>query len=174
MAQRLLRRALSRGWVGWVAQWQHAVRRRESLRWSLSHFANRDLSAGWNSWAARAAERVATVRLRRMGLSHRVGSQLAKAFSSWRESMAVSASAGRQRDSVSRALRHLMHRELSRGWVGWHARWREAVRRRESARRGLSHQVTRELPLDSAQRAAPLAQPTHPPKFAARLLPPPE
>ena len=145
MALRLLHRELSRGWKRWVAQRQQAVRRRESLRRAQSHQVNRDLSAGWNSWAARAAERAASVRLLRKGLSYLVRGKLAPAFSSWRESIEASASAQHQRDSVSKGLRHLLHRELSRGWAGWVAQWQQAVRRRESLRRSLSHQVNRDL-----------------------------
>jgi hypothetical protein len=80
----MLHRELSRGWAGWVAQQQQAVRRLESLRRALNHLTNRDLSAGWNSWAARAAERAASVRLLRKGLSYFVRRDLAVGFASWR------------------------------------------------------------------------------------------
>ena len=40
---------------------------------------------------------------------------------------------------IARAVRHLMHRELSLGWVSWHAQWQEVVRKRSSASRGLLH-----------------------------------
>eukprot|EP00964_Phaeocystis_antarctica_P017582 scaffold9723_cov36-Phaeocystis_antarctica.AAC.1 len=46
---------------------------------------------------------------------------------------------------MSRALLHLLHRELSRSWVGWHAQWLEAVRKRASMSRSLLHLLNRKV-----------------------------
>ncbi len=46
---------------------------------------------------------------------------------------------------MSKALRHLMNRELSRGWVMWHSTWQELVAKRESMRRSLGHMLHRGL-----------------------------
>merc|ERR1739841_381198 len=81
----------------------------------------------------------------RRGLSFMVNSKLAAAFNSWNGANTLSASAQRQRDSMSKALLYMLHRGLSKGWVAWHSKWEEAVRKRESLRRGLSHLVNRKL-----------------------------
>ena len=62
-----------------------------------------------------------------------------------RESEIIEASAQRQRESMSKALRYMLQRGLSRGWVAWQSRWAEATRKRESMRRGLGHQRWRAL-----------------------------
>ena len=66
----------------------------------------------------------------RRGLKFMVHRKLAPALRSWLAALAPSD----KQDSMTKALRHLLHRGLSRGWVGWHAHWREAVRERERAR----------------------------------------
>ena len=66
----------------------------------------------------------------RRGLKFMVHRKLAPALQSWLAALAPSD----KQDSMTKALRHLLHRGLSRGWVGWHTQWREAVRERERAR----------------------------------------
>ena len=46
---------------------------------------------------------------------------------------------------MSRALLHLLHRELSRGWSGWHSTWLKLVAQRESMRKSLGHLLHRGL-----------------------------
>ena len=46
---------------------------------------------------------------------------------------------------MSRALLHLMHRGLSRGWVGWHSQWLEARRKLASMSKSLMHLMNRQL-----------------------------
>ena len=48
-------------------------------------------------------------------------------------------------DPMARALKHLLNRELSRGWKGWHTQWVEAARKREAMKRSLKHMFNREL-----------------------------
>ena len=161
----LVNRKLYAGWNSWVAM---AAARREALdrmRRSLSNLANGKLTRGFQSWLgawrlwreerrrAKAATSLAS------GVRGFQGRQVAAQIR-WHgrenEAATLLASAARGRDgrkaaaqkrSMSRALRHLVHRELSRGWVGWHARWREAVRRREldSMSRALRYLVNRRL-----------------------------
>jgi len=88
--------------------------------------------------------RQAMERMRR-GLASMVASKLAMGFRSWLAATTLASDAQRQRDSMSKSLRHLLHRGLSRGWVGWHAHWLELVRARERARRGLSRLMNRQL-----------------------------
>ena len=81
----------------------------------------------------------------RRSLSFLINRKLAMGFKSWLGYVAAAAGAQAQRNSMSRALLHLINRELSRGWVGWHAHWLELVRARERARRGLSRLMNRQL-----------------------------
>merc|ERR1740139_1659965 len=83
--------------------------------------------------------------LMRRSLQFMVKRKLAPAFLSWLSLIASASEGDRKKASMSRALLHLLHRELSRGWVGWHAQWQEAVRKRESARRGLKHLMNGKL-----------------------------
>ncbi len=141
----LINRKLSAGWNSWYAM---AAERREAMskmRRGLSSLINRKLSAGWNSWAEMIAERQAAMDLMRRGLSFMVNSKLAAAFNSWRGDNAASASAQRQRDSMWKALRYMLHRGLSRGWTAWSAQYLEAVRKRDSARSALKHMMNRGL-----------------------------
>ena len=80
--------------------------------------------------------------------------KLAPAFLSWLAAIDPASnaqSAQRQRNSMSKALRHMMHRELSRGWVRWHAQWMDVVRRRAEALAMREEEAQRER--DSMSRA---------------------
>eukprot|EP00964_Phaeocystis_antarctica_P116765 scaffold80680_cov91-Phaeocystis_antarctica.AAC.1 len=66
-------------------------------------------------------------------------------FQSWLATNATDAVAQDQRDSMSKSLLHLLHRELSRGWAGWQAQWHEAVRKRESAQRSVMRWMRQQL-----------------------------
>ena len=152
-------------WNSWVAM---AAARREALdrmRRSLSYLVNGKLTMGFQSWLgawrlwreerkqAKAATSLAS------GVRGFHGRQAAAQIR-WHERETEAATllasgargfhgrqAAAQKRSMSRALLHLMHRELSRGWVGWHARWREAVRKCEldSMSRALQYLVNRKL-----------------------------
>ena len=106
------------------------------LKAGLTRLRNGKLSAGWNSWVTMAFERREAMVLMRRGVSFMKNRKLAPAFQSWLAAIDPSSSAQsaeQQRESMSKALRHLLHRELSRGWVGWHAQWLEVVRKRAEA-----------------------------------------
>ena len=77
----------------------------------------------------------------RRGLKFMVHRKLAPALQSWLAALAPSD----KQDSMTKALRHLLHRGLSRGWVGWHEQWLEATRERENASRSLKHLLNRQL-----------------------------
>merc|ERR1712185_709027 len=85
------------------------------------------------------------MQLMKRGLSMLVNRKMALGFSAW--CVATGKAAGRKsaEGHMSHALRHFLHRGLSRGWVAWHALWQEAARKRASARRGLSHLINRKL-----------------------------
>ena len=156
----LLHRELSRGWVGWYTQWQEAVRKREYarltkklLKGGLMRMCNRKLSAGWNSWAEIATERRGVMKLVLRGVLFMEHRKLASAFKSWLDAFGPRAEkAKRTLTSMVKSLRHLLHRELSRGWTEWHVQWqelqsskRDAQRKRDNMSKALRHMLHREL-----------------------------
>ena len=128
-----LHRGLSRGWVAWHAIWQEAARKRASARRGLSHLMNRKLSLGWRSWAELVAERREAMQLMRKGLSMLVNRRRALGFVAWRD-----VNKPRTDDPMSRAMKHVLHRGLSRGWMAWAASAGELRRKRDAGKRGLS------------------------------------
>ena len=69
----------------------------------------------------------------------------ALAFASWRFEVARQKSIGKKAGNMSRALLHLMNRQLSRGWSAWHLTWQALVAKRASLRRGLAPMLHRGL-----------------------------
>jgi len=135
----LKNRKLSAGWNSWLAsaaEQRKAVAVLTSARRGLLHLMHGKLTAGWNSWVAMAAERRKALGLLQSCLSFLKNRKLAPAFMSWLAALESEESA-----RIARAVRHLMHRELSLGWVSWHAQWQEVVRKRSSASRGLLHLI---------------------------------
>jgi len=92
------------------------------------------------------AERREAMEMMRRGLVFMRNRKLAPALQSWLGAFGPKAERAKQkRDLGVKALRHLLHRELSRGWVGWHTQWLEARRKRESMSTSLLHLIHREL-----------------------------
>ena len=48
-------------------------------------------------------------------------------------------------ESMSRAMQHLVHRTLARGWVSWHSWWSVVAHKRGRMVRALRHLVNRTL-----------------------------
>ena len=125
------------------------------LKAGLTRLRNGKLSAGWKSWVTMAFERREAMVLMRRGVSFMKNRKLAPAFQSWLAAIDPSSSAQsaeQQRESMSKALRHLLHRELSRGWTEWHVQWqelqsskRDAQRKRDGMSKALRHMLHREL-----------------------------
>ena len=101
---------------------------------------HRKQSAGWNSWVAMVARRRKLLGLARRCVAFMVSRKLAPAFVSW-----LAALESEERARMSRAVRHLVHRGMSRGWVSWHAQWEDVARKRSNASRGLRHLMHRKL-----------------------------
>eukprot|EP00964_Phaeocystis_antarctica_P017812 scaffold9882_cov27-Phaeocystis_antarctica.AAC.1 len=110
---------------------------------SLLHLLNRKVSAGWTSLVVLATERREAMKLMCRSQQFLLSRKLAPAFQSWLAAIEAAGDGDRKKASMSRALLHLLHRELSRGWVGWHAQWLEAMRKRDSASRSLLHLLNR-------------------------------
>ena len=140
----LLNRELSRGWHAWHAMWEVLKAKRESMRKS-----DRPFVASWPvAWMGRVV---------RDGTGAcRVHAEAPQGFELFREPQAgyrvcrlgVFAQPHAKQASqghMSRALLHLLHREPSRGWSGWHSAWLELVAQRESMRKSLGHLLHRGL-----------------------------
>ena len=72
------------------------------------------------------AEKVEFLRKLRNGLGKMDEQEAAAGFSSWQEAVAP------RDDPMSKALKHLLNKELSRAWVAWHAQWEEKRAKMES------------------------------------------
>eukprot|EP00964_Phaeocystis_antarctica_P030034 scaffold16925_cov36-Phaeocystis_antarctica.AAC.1 len=92
------------------------------------------------------AERRGAMKLMRRGVSFMKNRKLALAFQSWLGAFCPRAEKAKQkRASMVKSLRHLLQRELSRGWAGWHAQWLEATRKRASMSKSLLHLLHRQI-----------------------------
>ena len=138
-----LNRELARGWVAWHSTWAVLKAKRESMRKSLGHLLNRGLSRGWGAWLEMAQERAEFMQKLRKGLSFIVNRKLAVGLQAGRSRLR--SCMRRTSQHMSRALLHLLHRELSRGWSGWHSTWLKLVAQRESMRKSLGHLLHRGL-----------------------------
>ena len=118
----LSKRGLSNGWVSWSAAWRERVAKLASLQRGMSHMLNRQLSRGWGAWVEMAADRAEYMRLLRRGGSFMFNRKLAASMASWLAFIAP------RDDPMARAVKHLVNRQLSRGWTGWHSRWQEVQR----------------------------------------------
>ena len=137
----LINRKLAMGfksWLGYVAAAAGAQAQRNSMSRALLHLLHRELSRGWMGWREDVNRRALAIKRMRVALFFLMTLQAANCLSLWRDFVSG------QR-AMSRGLLHMINRELSRGWVGWHAHWMEAVRARERARGGLSRLMNRQL-----------------------------
>ena len=133
-------RGLALGFAGWL----HAVslahsqeRKKDAMKKALSYLVNGTRS-----------------RLERVGGDVRSASRSSSPFAAaWPSSFIVNllaaglggSSPWRHDDPMAKALRHLINREMSRGWVGWHTQWEEKRAKMESMRRSLGHALNRQL-----------------------------
>ena len=137
----LMNRELSRGWIGWHTMWAETVAKLASLRRGLSHLVNRKLSAGWNAWVEMAEEKALFMQKLRKGLSFMVNRRTAVAMASWLEHV----SGDTNGPPLLKALLHLMRRNLSRGWIGWHVWWEGYARKKASNEAQPLHLLNRDL-----------------------------
>ena len=127
-------REMSRGF-GWHSHWEARRARLASMRRSLGHLLNREQSRGFCAWVLIAAALDAM----RRGLLFMLKRTLALGFASWSGRSGVVGV-----EPMSKALRYFVHREMSRGWVGWHSHWEARRARLASMRRSLGHLLNRE------------------------------
>ena len=86
-------------------------------------------------------ERAEALALMQRSLGFMMNRKLAAGISSWREY--VYGKSGD--DPMAKALRHMMNRELSRGWLVLFGLWEEAKAKRESMRRSLESSKPRAI-----------------------------
>ena len=135
-----LNRNLAKGWVRWIESREGAQRRLRAMRRSLQHMINRGLSRGFGAWHEMAVERAEFMQKLRKGLSMLVNRKLALGYKTWHARIA-----DKKDDPMAKALKHMMNRGLSRGFVCWQQMCETARAKRESMRKSLGHLLNRQL-----------------------------
>ena len=129
-------------------QWRRASRRARrklnNLSWAVDHMLKRQLSQGLASWIEMAETRAEVMRKLRFGISFVTSRKLALGFASWSES-SHAASTQNTKQAMSRAVRQMMNRKLSRCWLAWLAAQQDERWRLESMRRSSSYLANGEL-----------------------------
>ena len=133
-------------------EWAEGSRKRAAMRLNLCHLFNSAprhvqcaahlrLSRGWSAWVERT-------------------------FAAWRaQSSTAPLLLARTLAPLALALRHLLRRELARGWNRWHGPWLGRRRRRAAMRRALRHLTAR----CCGRACAAWAERTGAERLAARL-----
>ena len=67
------------------------------------------------------------------------------AFATWLHTIERASQQAASAGKMSRALSHMINREMSRGWSAWYLMYAEQKRRMESMRRSMGHFLNREL-----------------------------
>merc|ERR1711998_351195 len=98
------------------------------------------MSKAWGAREAMATDRATFLQRLRHGMGFMMNRKLAVGFGSWHVRVVNKAD-----DPMAKALRHMINRELSRGWLVWWDMWGEAKSRRESMRKSLGHLLNRNL-----------------------------
>ena len=101
-------RALRMGLNSWMERAAQGAK----MRRAASSMLNKGLKLGLNSWAAWVDKRHEQMALLHRA-AHGIGSNLLRAFLAW------AARLEEGDDTASRALKHLMNRQLSGGWNSW-------------------------------------------------------
>ena len=138
----LVNRKLALGYSGWkhcVSLAHSQEKKQAAMKRAMSYFINRNLSRrlGWMAHAVGGEGGVPAQATQRSWQNDE--QEAAAGFSSWQEAVAP------RDDPMARALKHLLNKELSRGWVAWHAQWEEKRAKMESMRRSLGHALNRQL-----------------------------
>ena len=111
----LIHREQSKGFRAW----QELVAERASMAKGLGHMLHREQSKGWRAWLGMIEDRAAAMELMQRSVGYMLNRKLASALASWQAYLQGAFSD----DPMAKALRHMMNRELSRGWVRWFALW---------------------------------------------------
>eukprot|EP00966_Prymnesium_polylepis_P171149 3956328-Prymnesium_polylepis.1 len=106
---------------------------------------NSGLSRGWAGWQEMLAERAAAMEAMRRGLMFMSNGKLAMCFNTWLLAIQRRTDDPIKDEVMSRALRHLINRNMSRGMLCWASMWRESCRTREAMWRSMSHMLNRGL-----------------------------
>ena len=141
----LMSRKLALGWTTWHSTWEEGAYRRSVLHRGVGHIVSRGLSRGWSAWAALASERAEIIRKLHKGLSFLINRKMALGFVGWLSAIGHKQMREAQQGHMTRALLHLMNRELSRGWTTWYTTCEALKGNRETTRKSLGHMLNRGL-----------------------------
>jgi len=139
-----INRMLALGWSAWFSTWEGA-NKRSVLQRGVRQMINRGLSRGWGAWVEMAVERAEVVRKLRKGLSFVISRKVALGFAGWLSAIGHKQMREAQQGHMTKALLHLMNRELSRGWTTWYTTWEALKAKRGSMRKSLSHMLNHGL-----------------------------
>ena len=136
---------LALGWNAWLITWEEGSLKRAALQRGLSHIHHRMFLRGWGAWVEMAVERAEFARKLHVGLlaawakglSFMIDRKVALGFAGWLSAIAHKKQMREaQQGHMTKAVLHLMNRELSRGWTTWYTTWEEELKgKRVPARR---------------------------------------
>jgi hypothetical protein len=121
---------LALGWNAWQSTWEEGSRKRATLQRGLSHILHRLLLRGWVAWVEMAVKRAEFARKLHVGLlaawakglSFMINRKVTLGFAGWLSAIGHKKQMREaQQGHTTKALLHLMNRELSRGWTTWEA-----------------------------------------------------
>ena len=104
----------------------------------IKHMMNGRLSKGWNAWVEETALQTWKMQMLLKTTAFLRNSKLPAGWNTWLELV-------QEREGQRRGLAYFMHRELARGFLGWHAQWWDAERNREVMLYAWGHMCNREL-----------------------------
>ena len=154
--KRIMKRDLTRGWLGWLEPYLEEKRRRNLLRAAASRLTKPKLVASFKKWNVEweteehaKAQRMLQMKAGRAARdAERNGSELEKALRELEElraatrdgrglelenerSLKAQIEAEREKrieHTKDMAVQRIMKRDLARGWVAWHSLWYEDAR----------------------------------------------
>ena len=119
VVRQIMNRELSRGFVAWVVSViskEESRREKQALHQTFGHLGNHDLAMGFHRWLGMIVSRAEGLLTLLRALQVLRNTQVARALKTWRWA-AQGVLQGRRR--LAQAVRQIMHRELSRGFVAW-------------------------------------------------------
>lgn len=131
---------VSRSFVKAWDAWTDLIWERRRVRKGLSRLINRQLSQGWSSWVSLVDER----RAMRRGAGFLFQRKASMAMASWIDLVEIEHSHAVQALAKERALRHLLHRHLSRAMSAW-CEHTSAVPREDLTARAARHWLNSSL-----------------------------
>ena len=137
-------RQLARAWVTWCTLHAKQSENLSTVEFAVRRIGKGRLSKAFVTWIEMAEARAEVMRKFRFGISFVISRKLALGFASWSES-SHAASTQNTKQAMSRAVRQMMNRKLSRCWLAWLGAQQDERWRLESMRRSSSYLANGEL-----------------------------